>query len=189
MVTIKENVSNEIIIKNSRFIGLLYKVDSVEDIDSILNELRRKHKDATHICYAYRLDNKEKYSDDGEPSGTAGAPIMDVLIKNNIINVLAVVIRYFGGIKLGAGGLIRAYSKATRETLNSTELKEVIFYNYYELISTYDDLKLLNTLTKDLDIINKEFKENIMYRIKVEKDNDNIEELFNNTNIQIKRIN
>ena len=191
MLQIKENVSNEIVIKNSRFICFLYNVSTIDNINSILENIRKDNKDATHICYAYRLERNQKYSDDGEPSGTAGTPIMNVLEKNNITNILAVVVRYFGGIKLGAGGLIRAYSKATRDTLSLANTEEIIFYDYYELISTYDDLKLLNTITKNLDIIEKEFKEHIVYKIKVRKETKEtkeIELLFKNTDIKIKKI-
>ena len=185
MVTINSNVNNELVIKNSKFIGYLYKVSSTEEIESLLQKTRKNHKDATHVCYAYRLENKEKCSDDGEPSGTAGAPIMDVLEKNDITNVLAIVVRYFGGTLLGAGGLIRAYSKTIREALKLTTLEEIVFYNYYELKANYDDLKLLNALTKDLNVITKDFGELITYKIKIEKDLDNINDLFKNTNIQI----
>ncbi len=187
MKTINEEVSNEIIIKNSRFICYLYKTEDIDQMNNHLNSLRKEHKDATHVCFAYRLDNKEKYSDDGEPTGTAGAPIMDVLEKNNIQNCLAVVVRYFGGTKLGAGGLIRAYSKAVREALKLTSLEELVFYNYYELKTDYDNLKLLNNLTKNLTIITKDFKDDIVYQIKVERENDNILEVFNNTSIEVKK--
>lgn len=185
MVTINSNTNNELIIKNSKFIGYLYKVSSIEEIELLLEKTRKNHKDSTHVCYAYRIENKEKCSDDGEPTGTAGAPIMDVLEKNDITNVLAIVVRYFGGTLLGAGGLIRAYSKTIREALKFTTLEEIVFYNYYELRANYDDLKLLNTLTKDLNIITKDFGELITYKIKIEKDLDSINELFKNTNIEI----
>lgn len=189
MVTITEDAINEIVMKNSRFICYLYNVQTMEEINEYLEYLKSKYKDATHVCFAYRIDGKEKYSDDGEPGGTAGSPIMDVLIKNDITNILAVVVRYFGGIKLGAGGLIRAYSKATSEALGYTALEKVVFYNCYELEASFDDLKLLNTLTVNLDIIKKDFNQNIIYQIKVEKDNDNIEGMFKNTNIKIKKLN
>lgn len=188
MITIKNSVKNEIIIKNSKFICHLIKIENINDVDKELKNLRKEYKDATHICWAYKFDNKQKYSDDGEPGGTAGAPIMDVIIKNNITNILAVVIRYFGGIKLGSGGLIRAYSKSVREALNKTEKEEIIFYNIYELKSNYDDLKLLNNLTKNLEIIKKDFSNDITYEIKLEKSKDNIPKIFKNTNIKIKKL-
>lgn len=188
MKTIKNDVMNEIVIKNSRFICFLKYVDNEEKILEYLKEFSLKYKDATHITYAYRLSNKQKYFDDGEPGGTAGAPIMEVLLKNDLVNVLAVVIRYFGGVKLGAGGLIRAYSKATREALKISIIEDYVLYNYYEISSNYNDLKLLNSLTKNLEIIEKNFSEEIVYKIKIEKDKDNTKELFRSTNIKIKKL-
>lgn len=188
MKTIKNDVMNEIVIKNSRFICFLKYVDNEEKILEYLKEFSLKYKDATHITYAYRLSNKQKYFDDGEPGGTAGAPIMEVLLKNDLVNVLAVVIRYFGGVKLGAGGLIRAYSKATREALKISIIEDYVLYNYYEISSNYDDLKLLNSLTKNLEIIEKNFSEEIVYKIKIEKDKDTTKELFRSTNIKIKKL-
>ena len=106
-------------IKKSKFIGLYFPVKSQDEVMEILNNLKKEHKKATHICYAYRLTSpfSEKAFDDGEPSGTAGKPILNVLQKQDKKDSLLVVIRYFGGIKLGAGGLVRAYSKTASETL------------------------------------------------------------------------
>lgn len=101
-------------IKKSKFYGYLYNVNSVKDVAKILEDLKKEHKKATHICYAYKIvDGVEiiKFSDDGEPSGTAGRPMLNVIEKKNLKNVLICVVRYFGGIKLGAGGLVRAYTK------------------------------------------------------------------------------
>ncbi|MBO4412541.1 MAG: YigZ family protein [Clostridia bacterium] len=109
----------ELEIKKSKFIGYLFEIGSLEEIKQIVDNLKKEHKKATHICYAYRLNSPfaEKAVDDGEPSGTAGKPILNVLQKQNIENSLLVVVRYFGGIKLGAGGLFRAYSKCASETI------------------------------------------------------------------------
>ena len=101
-------------IKKSKFYSYLYNVNSANDVAKTLENLKKEHKKATHICYAYKIvDGVEivKFSDDGEPSGTAGRPILNVIEKKNLKNVLICVVRYFGGIKLGAGGLVRAYSK------------------------------------------------------------------------------
>lgn len=104
-------------IKKSKFIGLYYYVEAVEEVEKILEGLKKEHKKARHIPYAYKINNQIKKSDDKEPSGTAGLPILNIIEKNNLNNVLLVVIRYYGGIKLGAGGLIRAYSNAAKETI------------------------------------------------------------------------
>ena len=99
--------SVEIVVKKSRFIGLLYEIHSIDDV--------KEHKKARHMPYAYKVSNTAKKSDDKEPSGTAGNPIYNILERKNMDNCLVVVIRYFGGIKLGAGGLIRAYGTAANE--------------------------------------------------------------------------
>lgn len=124
MYVIDRDIENEIIIKKSRFITKLYYLDNVEKVQSIIDNLKKEHKKCTHICYAYIINSKEKAVDDGEPSGTAGRPILNVIQKKNITNVLVVVIRYFGGIKLGAGGLVRAYTTSTSEAFKLVNLIE-----------------------------------------------------------------
>ncbi len=190
MFTINKESKNEIIVKNSKFIGLIYNIDNEDEIKNILEKLKKQYKDSTHICYAYRLENKEKAFDDGEPTGTAGLPIMEVIKKNDLINTLIVVIRYFGGTLLGAGGLIRAYSKCAREVLNLCNKKLYVKYNYYKLSTDYDNLKLLNTLINDLklNIQSKNFDEMITYIVKVKAEDDNIKEQIKNTSINIEYI-
>lgn len=110
----------EIIEKKSKFLGYSYQVKSAQEVESFLQELKKEHKKATHICYAYSICSDvvlAKAVDDGEPGGTAGRPILNVIEKKNIKNVLTVVVRYFGGIKLGAGGLVRMYTKCASESL------------------------------------------------------------------------
>ena len=108
-------------IKKSKFYGFLYEISNQEQVSEILQQLKKQHKKATHICYAYKIyDGAEivKFSDDGEPSGTAGRPILGVIEKKGKTNVMVVVVRYFGGIKLGAGGLVRAYTKTASEVFS-----------------------------------------------------------------------
>ena len=105
----------ELIVNKSRFIAYKLELTSLEDVKPFLDGLRKEHKKARHVCYAYVYNKdivSEKCSDDGEPGGTAGYPILKVIKKKNLTNVLVAVVRYFGGIKLGAGGLTRAYTKA-----------------------------------------------------------------------------
>jgi len=104
-------------IKKSKFVGYYYQVESIEEIETILENLKKEHKKAKHFPYAYKINGQIKKSDDKEPSGTAGMPILNIIEKNNLNNCLIVVIRYFGGIKLGAGGLLRAYSNAAKEII------------------------------------------------------------------------
>ena len=113
----------EISIKKSKFLGFLLNCKNVEEINLALSELKKEHKKATHICYAYSLKVpfSEKACDDGEPSGTAGRPILNVIQKRKLQDVCIFVVRYFGGVKLGAGGLVRAYTKASSELLQEME--------------------------------------------------------------------
>ena len=111
----------ELIINKSRFIAYKLDLTSLEQVKPFLAELKKEHKKANHVCYAYVYKQEivsEKCSDDGEPGGTAGYPILNVIKKKNLTNVLVAVVRYFGGIKLGAGGLTRAYTKACAGVLN-----------------------------------------------------------------------
>ena len=112
MKLIKESI---IEIKKSKFIGLYYEIETQEEAKLILENLKKEHKKARHIPYAYKVNNTAKKSDDKEPSNTAGLPIYNIIERKNLNNCLVAVIRYFGGIKLGAGGLLRAYSEAANE--------------------------------------------------------------------------
>ncbi|MEN6328389.1 MAG: YigZ family protein [Syntrophomonas sp.] len=122
--TIGEIVSSEIIIKNSRFICLLVPINHPQNVEQALNEARSKYPGANHYCFAYILTQGtnmgERCSDDGEPSGTAGLPMLNILKKLEFQNVLAIVIRYFGGTLLGTGGLIKAYNQAVQTALDKT---------------------------------------------------------------------
>ncbi len=122
--TIVENVSAEVIEKKSKFIANIFHVESVDEAEEILKELGKKYHDARHNCYAFKIakDNISRASDDGEPSGTAGMPILNILNGNDLSNVLVVVTRYFGGILLGTGGLVRAYSEATAKAIEKGHL-------------------------------------------------------------------
>ena len=108
--------------KKSKFIGYCFNVTSVMQVDDVICQLKKEHKKATHICYAYMIKTGGVFAkavDDGEPNGTAGKPILNVIERKNMFDVLIVVVRYFGGIKLGAGGLVRAYSKAASLSVES----------------------------------------------------------------------
>ena len=112
MKLIKESLVE---IKKSKFIGLYYEVNDVEEVNNILESLKKEHKKARHMPYAYKIGSIAKKTDDKEPSNTAGLPIYNIIERKELNNVLIVVVRYFGGIKLGAGGLLRAYSQAANE--------------------------------------------------------------------------
>lgn len=178
MYTISENTEKEIEIKKSRFISRIYKIHSLEEVDKILQELKKEYKDATHYCYAYILDENKKSSDDNEPSGTAGIPILQVLEKNNLNYVLCVVIRYFGGIKLGAGGLVRAYTKSVTEGLKMCQKYELIPGYKIEINISYDEQKKLDYIVKKYKV-DKKFDNNITYHILIPKKDFNILTEFN----------
>lgn len=175
---ISNNIINEYIINKSRFICLLQKVYDVDDINNILNDIKKEYKGATHYCYAYVVNNMEKCSDDGEPGGTAGLPILNVLKKNNLTNILCIVIRYFGGIKLGAGGLVRAYSTSVSEALKLVSINEYIKFETIEVITNYENIKDLEYLLKNYEIIDKIFLEEIHFVVKIP--NDKLESVVSN---------
>lgn len=150
--------TNEIVILKSRFITSIYKVESIDEVNDILNKTRKKYYDASHNCYGYILGDRaeiQKCSDDGEPQKTAGFPILDVLKKNEVTNILCIVTRYFGGTLLGAGGLVRAYSESCSECLKKAkilikkELNTLIvkldYSSYNTLISSLKDIIILDT--------------------------------------------
>ena len=182
MKSVKNN-EHTIIIKNSKFICFLFQIESKEEITFFLQNIKKKYHDATHHCYAYILDNDRKESDDGEPSGTAGIPILQVLEKNELNHVLCIVVRYFGKIKLGAGGLVRAYTKSVTETLknNIITLKKGVCVS---LTFPYEELKTINYLLKNIPILQKDYSELITYQINISL--DELENLKQNPNIKIK---
>ena len=149
MYRINDTYENTIIINKSEFITHLYRVESTQEVDSILASVRKKYYDATHNCYAYIIgDNGEiqKASDDGEPQKTAGAPMLDVLKKKNMTNILAVTTRYFGGILLGVGGLVRAYSDSVSEALKNVILYDISYVNSFKITLTYPGYNTLLTI-------------------------------------------
>jgi len=142
--TVRKSGESEIVISKSRFLGFCIPVSSEAQAQETLAQLRKKHVDARHCCYAMRLTGGiARSSDDGEPSGTAGAPILSVLSGANLDNVLCAVVRYFGGVLLGTGGLVRAYGKAASEALEHAEIVQIrvcarvavtVSYSAYQLV-------------------------------------------------------
>jgi len=138
----------------SKFIGFLYPVRSEEEIKQHLSELKKQFYDATHHCYAYRLGPKGetfRANDDGEPSGTAGKPILNQLLSAEVTNVLAVVVRYYGGTKLGVPGLINAYKEATKEALSAATFIEETVNNQFEVCFEYAAMNEVMRVVKDLN--------------------------------------
>ena len=160
------NTSHTLILKKSEFITELYRVFSIEEFNAILKDAKKRHPKATHICTAYRIQELEKSNDDGEPSGTAGLPMLEVLRKQNIVDICALVVRYYGGIQLGAGGLNRAYSSSVSQALETIKLNPIMdmLDTMIEFPITYTDI-ILNRL-KDFEILDKSFIDNVQLSIR-----------------------
>lgn len=170
MLSISDNVVNEIIIKKSRFITFLYRVDDIDSINDYLSYLNKKYSDATHICYAYILDNVKKFNDNGEPGGTAGMPILNVLESKDLNHVLCCVVRYFGGIKLGANGLVRAYSNSCNEAVQCSNIINLSIGKLCSVSFKYDDTKIIDSLLKDSFITDKKYDSVVSYIFKISSD-------------------
>lgn len=169
MKIIDKEIINEIIIEKSRFITYLKRVDSIDEANEYLQAIKKKHYDATHHCFALIIDDIVRSNDNGEPSGTAGVPILDVLKKNDITNTICIVVRYFGGIKLGAGGLVRAYSSSASEALKKASFLTKKEFKRYELIIDYPTYNQIIYLLKD-KIIKNDFTHNITLVVDIDDD-------------------
>ena len=148
-----KNGVNEIVIDRSRFICHVYRVETVDEASKYINKIRDEHDKANHNCVAYLIGEANEFgraADDGEPSGTAGAPMLEVLQRQNIQNCLVVVTRYFGGIKLGAGGLIRAYGSAVSEGLKTVGLVRRVRMQSIWLMCDYSLFATLQNRIKEL---------------------------------------
>lgn len=164
MRTIQEDFTNEIIINKSVFITYLFRVNTIDEANDCLNQIRKKHYDATHNCYAYIIgenQNIQKASDDGEPQKTAGFPMLDVLKKQNLTNILAVTTRYFGGILLGAGGLVRAYSSSVSEALKVANIYEYADFEKISVQISYSIYSVIEPMIQELNIINTIYTEDV----------------------------
>ena len=170
MFSIKDNDKFEMVIKNSKFISLIFRVYSKDDVNNILNSVKDEYQGATHYCYGYVIDSDIRANDDNEPSGTAGYPILNQITSNNLNYTLIVVVRYFGGIKLGAGHLTRAYAKVARNVINSNNI--VMLEKGYDISINfnYNDIKDIDYILGNCKIINKFFDNDITYNVYVNND-------------------
>ena len=186
MKTIAKAVESEINVKKSQFICHLFPTKTKKESKEIILKVNEQYNDATHNCTAYIVSDGEGFDDDGEPGGTAGKPMINVLRKNNLHNVTAVVTRYFGGIKLGAGGLVRAYSKSVLEAINEAEILEVELYDIYTVVFEYADIKLVDGKVRNnnLEVTNKDYSDKVSYDV-VSKDFRDIEKIFEKYNGKI----
>ena len=169
--TIKKIISGEITEKKSKFIATIFPIEDEADALQKLESVRKQHRDARHNVFVYRIANgAERASDDGEPSGTAGIPILDIVRGMELQNILVVVTRYFGGILLGTGGLVRAYSDATKEALKQAEKVEKIWKVEYKIKISYSyyDKILYYLRTHNIPMIKSDFTEEIELYVNVE---------------------
>jgi len=149
--------------KNSRFIGIIDNVDNREDFDTFLNRIREEYPDATHHCWAFRIEGEELAGDDGEPSGSAGLPILRVITGADLINSACVVVRYFGGTKLGIGGLIRAYSSCASAAISEASVEVFIPKTTYKVVLPYSIYRDFESSLSKLggELIDSEFGEEV----------------------------
>ena len=178
--TILNDEITEIVEKKSRFIANIYHVENVEEAEEKIRVTKKKYYDAKHNCIAYRVIESgkvvEKASDDGEPSGTAGGPMLNILQKNNLCNLVVVVTRYFGGILLGTGGLVRAYSDATQKAIaKSTKVQKVKGIEI-KVELEYPNLEIFKYYCKNkgINIVKLEYSEDIMANLEMEENVKNI---------------
>lgn len=193
---VEEQVSAEIVEKKSKFIANLFFVESISDAEEKIKMIKKKYYDAKHNCYAYIInENNEitkKSSDDGEPSGTAGAPMLEILEKNNLGNVLVVVTRYFGGILLGTGGLVRAYSDSLKKAIGEATWATQEPGYEMDVMLEYSDLENFKYYCgkHSIKILDCEYLDNVTCKIELNDSEKNLLDLdyANQNNLKIKRI-
>lgn len=170
---LEKNTTTEIIEKKSRFIANLFYVETPQEAEDKIKQVKKKYYDAKHNCFAYITLNgneiQKKCSDDGEPSGTAGAPMLEILEKQSIYNVVVIVTRYFGGILLGTGGLVRAYSDSLKEAIKKSTLVEQEPGYEAEIKLPYADFEKFKYYCNknNINIINSEYSDFIICKIEV----------------------
>ena len=176
--TVEFENSDEFIEKKSKFIGYVKPAKTQEEATEFINKIKSKHWDATHNVYAYVLqeNNIQRYSDDGEPSGTAGVPVLDVILKSNLVDVCVVVTRYFGGTLLGAGGLVRAYSHGSKIAVEAGNIITMAPCSILKVCVDYSFYDRLNILLNDFsaNVEDTQFSDNVSvtFSIKQEKTAD-----------------
>lgn len=190
--TIDQNIEAEIVEKKSKFIANVFYVESVEEAEEYIRKIKKEHKLARHNCYAFSIFSREgitdRFSDDGEPSGTAGAPMLNIISSKKITNILVVVTRYFGGILLGTGGLVRAYTGAFQEALDKVNIIEKELGKFVRFVVSYQDLEKFKYYLKqnDIDIVNSNYTENVEIEVDItEKKLEELELRLNDLNFNI----
>ncbi len=163
MYRIKEVVEDEIVMDKSRFIATFFPLENIEETKKFIDNLKNKYPKARHYCYAYIFDEYMKSSDDGEPSGTAGRPLLEFLLRNDLERVLLVVVRYFGGVKLGASNLLRTYVNSAVNAFQKVTLLKRRDFKCYRLTFDYTLLGVIQNILHRNDAI----QESIVYQEKI----------------------
>ena len=171
-VTILEPGTGEIVEKKSRFIGYVHHVETEDEANNFVLEIKKKHYDARHNCYAYVIGEEQpvlRFSDDGEPGGTAGKPILEVITGEGLKNVCVVVTRYFGGTLLGTGGLVRAYTDAAQECIAATEIVCKRMVVPLLITTNYTDLGKIQYIlgTEGIEVQNSTYEENVTLQVEI----------------------
>ena len=194
-ITILKNETAEIVEKKSKFIANLFHVKSVEEAENRIKDIKKKYHDARHNCIAYRVAENgqiiEKSSDDGEPSGTAGGPMLNILQKNNLANVLIIVTRYFGGILLGTGGLVRAYSASLLQAIDKCSIIKKCFGEALEIELEYSELENFKYYCRNnkISIVDFQYEESIICKIELEEEvKQKLIEDFKSKKVNLKNI-
>lgn len=179
MKQIKEKYINEIDIQKSKFIAVILPIYDKNSVKNEIDNLKKNYPKATHYCYGYIINGIQKSNDDGEPSSTAGKPILENLIINQLNNVLLVVIRYFGGIKLGAGGLTRAYVDSSSNVIQKATFYQETQVDIYQIKCSYNQINILKNYLFEIgaQILKTEYNEDVDFYISINKFNEN--ELIN----------
>lgn len=172
--TVELESSDYFVEKKSKFIGYAKPVSTQDEAVEFINTIKSKHWDATHNVYAYVLrdNNTQRYSDDGEPSGTAGVPVLDVILKENVTDVCVVATRYFGGTLLGAGGLVRAYSHTSKIALDAAHIITMANCQIYSVIVDYSFYDRLNVLLSEFgaNVIKSDFSTSVCVEFSIKED-------------------
>ena len=170
LLSIKNNDKYELVVKGSKFISLIYRVYNTIEVKDILEKVKKEYPSATHYCYGYVIDNDIKSSDDREPSKTAGLPILNQITSNNLNYTLIVVVRYFGGTKLGTGLLTRTYAEMAREVIDKDNIINLVKGYDITITFKYNSIKDIDYILGSSKIINKTFDNDIIYNVLVTKD-------------------
>lgn len=192
MYQLKSSAHAEIEIKKSRFLGQLYPIYTRAEAQQLLQQIRAEHPNAVHVCWVLLCEGDSGLDDDGEPSGTAAKPMYNVLIHKELFNVLAVVVRYWGGIKLGAGGLTRAYGQAISDAFKTAELIPIEVLTELKLAVNFADESALRRLCEQrkASVLNTDYQEQAVLHIKLKASDAEAfyEEAFNQFRGKLERL-